>query len=244
MAGLDCRLMVHLVRKTQIRTRPVTVIRGVGIVCRVSWSAELRGLDVTTRTVALLLMLATLTLGAPRPKVDDKPVLYYSTTVGDQWVLTLGTGKDAIETPMKEVVEVDWKGGTAHVTFVTINKDKTRGTPITFEVSDQGVYWVANEGTPLNKPWCYLKLPAKRGDKWENTVAGANGNPVVTAYTVIGEEEVETPAGKFKAVKVEMEAESGKVRRTDWWAPGVGLVKHDDGSPRQLVLTSFTAAKK
>lgn len=183
------------------------------------------------RTIALVLMLALFATAAPRPK-GDKATLYYPTNLGDRWILGRGTGADAMEIPEKEVVDVDWKDGAARVTV------KTGESRITFEVSDRGVYWIANDGENLEKPWCYLKLPAKRGEKWENTGAGAT-----TAYAVVSEEQVETPAGKFTALKVEV-SEAGKVRMTNWWAPGVGLIKQDDGSPRMLVLKSFTPGRK
>jgi hypothetical protein len=62
------------------------------------------------------------------------------------------------------------------------------------------------------------------------------------------EEEVEVPAGKFKALRVEAEQELGAnvFKSTLWYAPGVGLVKsvtNTNGTERVQVLKSFTPGK-
>ena len=77
------------------------------------------------------------------------------------------------------------------------------------------------------------------------------GNPSSKfKYTTGKEEEVEVPAGKFKAIRVEMEnVINGAVFRTTYWhAPGAGMVKivsHDHKrGDRVQVLKSFTPGKK
>jgi hypothetical protein len=70
-------------------------------------------------------------------------------------------------------------------------------------------------------------------------------------FTVGGEEEVEVPAGKFKAIRIRQEStlKNRSVSRViDWWAPGRGTVKsrqiYDDGTEVVRVLKSFKPAKK
>ena len=62
-------------------------------------------------------------------------------------------------------------------------------------------------------------------------------------------EEVEVPAGKFTAIRVESEVSVGspipllRFKLTEWYAPGVGLVKmigRYDNSVATRVLKSFT----
>ena len=60
-------------------------------------------------------------------------------------------------------------------------------------------------------------------------------------------EEVEVPAGKFKAVRVEVEVEDGEavLRKTYWHACQVGIVKivvHDKKADWVQVLKSFSPA--
>jgi hypothetical protein len=49
-------------------------------------------------------------------------------------------------------------------------------------------------------------------------------------YRVEGEEDVEVPAGKYKAVKVHVKIESGtrhSAEGTEWYAKNVGIVKSE-----------------
>lgn len=90
-----------------------------------------------------------------------------------------------------------------------------------------------------------LKLPAKRGLTWEVPVRNGSGKRVGSggSKTVVGEEEVATPAGKFMAVRVEFGPGEGvQPWSTEWWAPGRGKVKDDNGGSG-IVLKSFSPGK-
>lgn len=83
--------------------------------------------------------------------------------------------------------------------------------------------------------------------KWD---VGPPGR-VVTCKLTTGGEEVEVPAGKFKAVRVEAEAgfpaPFAVTRTTYWHAPGVGVVKTVEqikGGDRVEVLKAFTPGPK
>jgi len=55
-------------------------------------------------------------------------------------------------------------------------------------------------------------------------------------------DEVEVPAGKFQAIRVELV--SGKTKSLLWFAPNVGLVKmQTEGIDRVHVLKEFKAGK-
>jgi len=75
---------------------------------------------------------------------------------------------------------------------------------------------------------CWLKLPAKPGAEWTHKSRVGR-----LAMTLSGEEEIEVPAGKYKALKVvaDLEVNGAKGRMTIWYAKGVGEVRSD------LVLT-------
>ena len=88
-------------------------------------------------------------------------------------------------------------------------------------------------GEALEKPVPLLKMPAKVGTKWESDSG---------QHTVTKEEEVEVPAGKFPAIRVELV--SGASKTLLWFAPNVGLVKmQSEGSERMLVLKEFKVGK-
>jgi hypothetical protein len=109
-------------------------------------------------------------------------------------------------------------------------------------------------GFLLDQYWL-LKLPAKEGDKWEfDTPAqrdergrGLRGEK--GTVTVGPTEVVEVPAGKFRAVRLEIAVTAingdavPEIRYTSWYAPEVGLVKMTRGTEWTRVLKSFTPGK-
>ena len=74
---------------------------------------------------------------------------------------------------------------------------------------------------------------------------------VKATVTVVGEEEVQVPIGKYKAVKVEqiIKEENGKALATpltlqSWWVEGIGMVKATNYAGGVLVLRSFDPGRK
>jgi hypothetical protein len=95
-----------------------------------------------------------------------------------------------------------------------------------------------------------VRVPVKAGDSWTVELETPAGSPPLQMiYTIIGEENVDLPAGRFKAVRVDtgLAPDQKKLSGSYWYAPGIGLVKSvtkigkDD---RIQVLKSFSAAKK
>ncbi len=74
----------------------------------------------------------------------------------------------------------------------------------------------------FENPRLVLKFGAKKGATWE-----AKDGDIALAFEHGGEEEVEVPAGKYKAVKIICRYKSslGDSTLTEWYAKGVGLVK-------------------
>jgi hypothetical protein len=194
------------------------------------------------RRLAALVPLAALSAVAAAPGAKDRdqnPQLYFPTKEGATRVYANRVGDR--ETELTDTVtRVEGKDGTFRVT--TVLKGGAATEAVT-EVSAKGVFRVSVAGRPLPALQALLKLPAKAGDAWEVRPAGPGGP--VFAYTVGKEEEVEVPAGKFKAVPVEMKADAfGRVQTTKtWYAPGVGAVKVTGPGERTQVLKSFTAGK-
>jgi hypothetical protein len=194
--------------------------------------------------IALLLPLTG--LAAPAPKGKD--VLYHPTKVGDKRVYVMTTGKEVTDIT-DEVTRVDVKGGRLHVSVSQKQDDGTLGVTVT-EVSAAGVVRLTGVKRALSPPMPLLRLPAKAGNSWTwdpDTPDG--GKPLVTTYTVVKEqEEVEVPAGKFKAIRVDAEwtLDGTEVKTTQWYAPDVGLVKrvYRAGVTTQTqLLKSFTPGK-
>jgi len=101
---------------------------------------------------------------------------------------------------------------------------------------------VAAKGAKYDQPDWLVKHPTKPGAKWEGSVKN-RGAAVAYAKTVVGEETVETPAGTFKAVRVDTTGPAGTPVVSEWFAVGRGRVQQvSDGQTAQL--RSFTREKK
>ncbi len=134
-----------------------------------------------------------------------------------------------------------------------------------YQTRPQGVFLLANFNLPadtLHSPDSaryepsleLLKLPADSGAKW--TVGGMKMQGILVGLVaqVLGREDVETPAGRFKdclktksnstsirgtlagAARLSMNITGGDFSSTSWYAPGVGLVKQEVST--RFVLTS------
>ena len=197
--------------------------------------------------IAMLIGLSlpfSLAESAPRPKEGDKPLLYLPTTVGDQRVLQVDSkGGQVIEW----VKRVEKKG---EMTVVYFGREQDGPALYAYGASPDGVFRISNGSFIYDPPYRLLKLPAKEGEKWESVSPAMGGAPkYVFKFTSGTEEEVEIPAGKFKAIRVEAEEETnGLVTRTTYWfAVGLGAIKirtRYKDVERVQVMKSFTPGKK
>ena len=195
--------------------------------------------------IALLVMSAT--LAAPVPK-DKAKELYFPTTVGAKRVMVTNRGDTTRETT-ETVTQVEEKDG---VYTVTLERDAGPG-PVAaasqvFEVSAKGVSRLTSGGVKIATPQPLFKSGGKVGDTWESELTIPGSTSIKFKYKLGAEEEVEVPAGKFKAVRVEAESEQGGATRqtTAWYAPVVGLIKTEvELGGRKMVqeLKSFTPGK-
>lgn len=110
-----------------------------------------------------------------------------------------------------------------------------------YAVTEKGVYFVP-QGLDDN-PVPRLKFGTKKGDTWTWKHEQQEGT-----YENQGEEEIEVPAGKFKAIKIHVTAKAGEneYEVTRWYASGVGVVKEEtfrDDETWTLELKSFEEGK-
>ena len=170
------------------------------------------------RRLAVLFVLAVSVLtgcSAPRTEAGGRSVVYTPTTVGDKWVMVEEGGPAALE-ETHEVTAVESKDGAIFVTETV--KRRRAETVVLRRVSDTGEYLLQEGKTLYDPPIRVLPAPIKEGNRWHWEKPGI----VKWTYTAGKEEEVEVPAGKFKALRIEGEGQSeGKpVKCTQWLAPG------------------------
>lgn len=186
---------------------------------------------MTRSTLLILLAEALIAPGAPALKPKSAPT-YYPTTVGAQWKYQ---GLQTDDTFAVTRVEKTDDGVLVDVALVSDGREVPTQQ---MRVSAGGVFRLSLSGVPLSTPECLLKLPHKDGQEWEFDLGPRNGGH--SKLTAVRREAVETPAGKFDAIRVER---VGGNASTYWFAEGVGLVKIGTGKLEQ-VLTSFKPGKK
>jgi hypothetical protein len=169
---------------------------------------------------------------APVPKhlmKKTEPVLYFPTTVGSKWVyLDNGTAETTYE-----VASVEDKDGGKLVTVTG-----GHSSPTCWQVSSAGLFIVSMGKEVCDPPVPMLRLPLADNKAWETEKR--NAGQLKGLFAASGPEEVEVKAGKFQAIRVEMEW-VGNNKLTVWYAPGVGTVKSNRGLHEQL--KSFTPGK-
>src|SRR5262245_15783289 len=172
----------------------------------------------------------------------DKPL--YPLEVGTKWTYQVAKQTDSfVMTAAKAEkvgeqdcvkLEARLKGQVVATEHVAVLKD--------------GIYRYKFNEAAIDPPLCFCKLPAKKGEKWEAkfTTGGKNG----TAKFETFEDEVEVPAGKFKAIIVRGEITENEVpiKTALWFAPGHGMVRQvveiGDEQPIVLELEKMEAPMK
>jgi hypothetical protein len=203
---------------------------------------------VLTAGVALVLVVPV----GSAPKLKDVVVgPYYPTTVGDRWVTETRTPTEdgeSTQTLAEVVTAVDKTDGARVVSIAQEVDGATTAGLSRMKVTDDGLFRAASYGTVYDAPYCVLKLPLKAGATWTSEAKMEGTTRSTFKYRVGADEDVEVPAGKFKAVRIEVEIDTqGRPgRSTIWYAPRVGVVKqiHESGARKYTkVLKSFTPAK-
>jgi hypothetical protein len=188
--------------------------------------------------VPLCVVVSTVALSAPRPKDRAVAPIYFPTRVGAKWVYQNGQWEGA-----RVVTTVDHQ---PEQTVVTTADVTAKGELVPYEmvaVSAKGLYWIENLkfGVKPDSPACLLSLPHRPGEGWTESFRGYS-------LTACESEEVDVPAGRFRAIRVEENIDCGQGRwrkNAYWYAEGVGLVKEqNDEVLRPTVLKSFDPGKK
>ncbi|WP_020470533.1 hypothetical protein [Zavarzinella formosa] len=185
------------------------------------------------RLTMFVLLLATTGYAAPAPK--NNPAVYFPTVMGDTRVYETQVDGKATNEFTDRVTKVEKK---ERATLVTVERHHESSEPFvtTIAVREDGLFRVALGPETLAEPVLLLKLPAKAGVTWD--VMSGNGK---TSHTIVKEEEVTVPAGKFKTIRVEIGADKDSLT-TLWFAPTAGLVKMSSGNgTRVMVLKQFKA---
>ena len=111
-----------------------------------------------------------------------------------------------------------------------MHRDDTITNTDLLTVDDRGIICVARidqngEMTRLNPPQTMIAAPLKAGMRWDFD-GEVGGIKVLQHYSVIGQEDVVVPAGKFRAFQIHAEQEAPNFMTIDrWFVQGTGIVK-------------------
>jgi hypothetical protein len=173
------------------------------------------------------------TRAAPIPKhlMPNEGPIFYSTRVGHRHVSIVG----------KEewVVVVTKVERTPDGLLVTEERESPQGkrTPEqTILVSPKGLVCTSFLGHYPTPSLTLLKLPHFAGNEWSEKWGG-----VMQYLKTVGWETVETPVGKFRALRVDRDLGPDTTVTSYWYVPDLGCVKITGAYTREW--KSFTPAK-
>lgn len=192
----------------------------------------------------LVVFVAVPVVAAPVPK--DKPVLYYTTKEGTKLVYELKTNASTSEFT-ETVTKVEIKNG---VYRVSISREFIKGEPTISVVEVCGGGIPQEESEHLKWiPGSWRRMPLRPDTSKEFALPSLTTGKLIKLKHKIGTlEEIEVPAGKFKAISVEIGVKSADLATsiTHWYAPGIGIVKSvtkTNDFEQIQVLKSFTEGK-
>ena len=171
---------------------------------------------------------------APVPKhlMPKDDAFFFPTTVGAKHV-SIWQGKDYVCV----IAKVEKTDDGFVVTEEKEEADGTRAHEQTVVVSAKGLKVTHYYGKPQEPPIWLLQLPHVANNNWTDKWANTTRH-----LKTVGWEEIEVPAGKIRAMRVDRNDGVGTTVTTYWYAPGVGCVKWSCGSQGRE-MKSFTPGK-
>jgi hypothetical protein len=188
------------------------------------------------------LLLAVLLAGpaASAPKLKDKvpTAPYWPTSVGAaityQWDGETGTRT-------RTVTAVERAAGVTTVTSDEVGPAGRRAAVNKVEVRSDGLFLTEEFGAAYDPPLCLLKFPVTKGSKWTTKSDWKDFGPVESTREVGETKTIETPGGRFEAVRVTgvLTTAGDSQTKVYWFAPEIGIVKIEG----VRTLTKFTPGK-
>jgi DUF3108-like len=170
------------------------------------------------KAVVAAWLVITLT-AAPVPKhLMPKESVCFPTTRGTTWVYRGTCGEEEILVVTQVEIEK---------TFTRVVLGHQVGAEVLREeilaVSEHGIERLNNGLYGSDFSGCVLSLPHQEGEKWENRLEEWKEMRKTGPM-----EKVKVPAGTFEAVRVDVVqyvSNDSIIQFSEWYAPGVGLVK-------------------
>lgn len=172
------------------------------------------------------LALSCQPLATAQEKTQDSKS-YYPLKAGNKWTYQIESDTAAKGSKLiNQIAKIEKIDGVSLSRLETTAKGKVVASEH-LSITGKGIFRNRYNGTEVSPPICMLKFPIKKDSTWK--VESKVGEEKLSVSCKLDEEEIEVPAGKFKTVKVVMDAEvvgAGIIVSTTYWfAQGVGVVK-------------------
>jgi len=206
-------------------------------------------------------VFAALVLGLVLPHAlgDDEKIKeikdseWYPLKLGNEWTYTVQGQKIHMK-----VAEYEKVGDTVCARLETENAQGVVSATEDVAVKDDGVYRYKMNGSKIDPPLCFFKLPPKLGAKWK--VKSKQGKVTTKGDFEEDEEKIEVPSGQYKAITAKgafeitspgADDDDGTTQSmtvTYYFAKGMGMVKQTVEFQGKIVidleLKKFKAASK
>jgi hypothetical protein len=208
------------------------------------------------KCIGLFVLLASVGGQAPLPAADQEspdktavkppPPDYFPIKAGSKWhyqVEMEGEKKGQVTSQIAKIEKIDGQALARLESLVQGNLAASEHLSNTAK----GIFRHRYNGLEVAPPICLLKYPVKKGESWE--IDAKLGDDKITGTCRVSEAEVEVPAGKYKTIVVQFDAQAGqvKINTTYWFAPGTGMVKQtarvNDGKTITLLLEKYEPGK-
>ena len=205
-----------------------------------------------TRFAISLFVLLALVLASPSPsaapiKEKEKPKTpdYYPLKAGSKWHYKVEADTGTTTTVVVHVAKIE-KIDDVPLARLEASIDGSVSMTEHLRSTDKGVFRHRFNGVEASPPLCVLRYPVKKDDSWEQEVKA--GKEELKMKSRVGTEDVEVPAGKFKAITVESTGTAGgrMIISTCWYADSVGMVKQVvnlDGLVMTMQLEKYEEGK-
>lgn len=174
---------------------------------------------------------------------------YYPLNAGNKWTYQIESdnipkGSAKLVNQIAKIEKID---NVSLARLETTAKERIAATEH-LSVNEKGIFRHRYNGVEITPPICLLKFPIKKNDSWKTE--SVTGKEKVKMACKSDEEEIEVPAGKFKTVKVVLDAEVVDagiiVSTTYWFASRTGIVKQHvniNGMQFSILLEKFDEGK-
>jgi uncharacterized protein DUF3108 len=197
--------------------------------------------------IGFLLVLAIGIASAAQQAESDKGKTpdYYPLKPGTKWIYQVEANGKKVEVTSQIAKLETIEGKSLALVERLVGGDVKETEHLT--ATDKGIFRNRANGVELSPPVCLLQCPVKKGDTWESETTLGNQQMKVKSKTV-DFEEVTVPAGKYKAIRVDVEiAVAGlNANFSYWFAPDVGIVKQTtdlNGTKGSSELEKYEPAK-